>query len=115
VRSGRGVGLVRPTRRSWPASCVVNDIKGENWALTAGWRRQELGSACLKVDPTAAPSAAARYNPLLEVRPWPSDVRDAQLIADMLIDPAGQGTPAHSDVTARDLPVRAALHVPRAE
>lgn len=38
-RSGKGVGLVLPTLLSWPASCVVNDIKGENWALTAGWRQ----------------------------------------------------------------------------
>jgi type IV secretory pathway TraG/TraD family ATPase VirD4 len=53
-RSGKGVGLVLPTLLSWPGSCVVNDIKGENWALTAGWRQRELGSACLKFDPTAA-------------------------------------------------------------
>jgi Type IV secretory system Conjugative DNA transfer len=38
-RSGKGVGLVLPTLLSWPSSVVVNDIKGENWALTAGWRR----------------------------------------------------------------------------
>src|SRR2546426_261421 len=42
-RSGKGVGLVLPTLLSWPGSCVVNDIKGENWALTAGWRQRELG------------------------------------------------------------------------
>src|SRR3989441_573213 len=80
-RSGKGVGLVLPTLLSWPGSCVVNDIKGENWALTAGWRKRELGSACLKFDPTAGDGSAARYNPLLEVRPWPNDVPDAQGIA----------------------------------
>ena len=64
-----------PTLLSWPASVVVHDIKGENWALTAGWRRQELGSACLKFDPTADDGSSARYNPLLEVRPWPDDVQ----------------------------------------
>src|SRR2546430_16897520 len=82
-RSGKGVGLVLPTLLSWTGSCVVNDIKGENWALTAGWRRQALHGACLKFDPTAAPGSAARYKPLLERRPWPSHVRDAQLIAAM--------------------------------
>ncbi len=114
-RSGKGVGLVLPTLLSWAGSRVVNDIKGENWALTAGWRQQALGSACLKFDPTAAPGAAARYNPLLEVRPWPSDVRDAQLIADMLIDPDGQGTRDHWDLTAHDLLVGVILHVLYAE
>src|SRR5436190_11679674 len=114
-RSGKGVGLVLPTLLSWPSSVVVNDIKGENWALTAGWRRDRLGSVCLKFHPTAADGSSARYNPLLEVRPWPSDVRDAQLIADMLIDPDGQGTRDHWDLTAHDLLVGTILHVLYAE
>lgn len=114
-QSGKGVGLVLPTLLSWPSSTVVNDIKGENWALTAGWRQRELGSVCLKFDPTAADGSSARYNPLLEVRPWPRDVRDAQLIADMLIDPDGQGTRDHWDLTAHDLLVGVLLHVLYAE
>ena len=67
TRSGKGVGLVVPTLLSWPSSAVVHDIKGENWALTAGWRSQF--SHCLLFDPTDARSAA--YNPLLEVRRGP--------------------------------------------
>src|SRR5213076_1622556 len=51
----------------------------------------------------------------LEVRPWPGDVRDAQLIADMLIDPDGQGTRDHWDLTALDLLVGVILHVLYAE
>jgi len=114
-RSGKGVGLVLPTLLSWPSSVVVNDIKGENWALTAGWRRDRLGSVCLKFHPTVADGSSARYNPLLEVRAWPNDVRDAQLIADMLIDPDGQGSRDHWDLTAHDLLVGAILHVLYAE
>src|SRR5262245_54861212 len=114
-RSGKGVGLVLPTLLSWPSSVVVNDIKGENWALTAGWRRDRLGSVCLKFHPTSADGSSARYNPLLEVRQWPNDVRDAQLIADMLIDPDGQGSRDHWDLTAHDLLVGAILHVLYAE
>src|SRR6266436_1932832 len=115
TRSGKGVGLVLPTLLSWPSSVVVNDIKGENWALTAGWRRDQLGSVCLKFHPTAADGSSARYNPLLEVRSWPNDVRDAQLIADMLIDPDGQGSRDHWDLTAHDLLVGTILHVLYAE
>jgi type IV secretion system protein VirD4 len=85
TRSGKGVGLVVPTLLSWPSSAVVHDIKGENWALTAGWRSQF--SHCLLFDPTDARSAA--YNPLLEVRRGPQEVRDVQNIADVLVDPEG--------------------------
>src|SRR5437867_44716 len=119
ARSGKGVGLVLPTLLSWPGSVVVHDIKGENWALTAGWRRRELGSACLKFDPTVADGSSARYNPLLEVRRWPDDVKDAQSIADLLIDPAGTGGHDHWDLhwnlTAHDLLVGVILHVLYAE
>src|SRR5436309_2314673 len=119
ARSGKGVGLVLPTLLSWPGSVVVHDIKGENWALTAGWRRRDLGSACLKFDPTAADGSSARYNPLLEVRPWPDDVKDAQGVADLLIDPAGTGGHDHWDLhwnlTANDLLVGVILQVLYAE
>src|SRR2546426_6776220 len=119
ARSGKGIGLVLPTLLSWPGSVVVHDIKGENWALTAGWRRRDLGSACLKFDPTAADGSSARYNPLLEVRPWPDDVKDAQSIADLLIDPAGTGGHDHWDLhwnmTAHDLLVGVILQVLYAE
>src|SRR3546814_4866935 len=40
TRSGKGVSLVVPTLLSWTESCLVLDIKGENYALTAGWRAQ---------------------------------------------------------------------------
>jgi type IV secretion system protein VirD4 len=85
TRSGKGVGLVVPTLLSWASSAVVHDIKGENWSLTAGWRSRF--SHCLLFDPTDARSAA--YNPLLEVRRGPEEVRDVQNIADVLVDPEG--------------------------
>ena len=39
TRSGRGVGLVIPTLLAWDESAVIYDIKGENWAKTAGLPR----------------------------------------------------------------------------
>ena len=109
-RSGKGVGLVIPTLLSWPHSVLVHDIKGENWALTAGWRQRELGSVCLKFDPTCSDASAARYNPLLEIRPYPLDVRDAQNLADIIIDPDGTAQRDHWDRTARDLITGVILH-----
>jgi type IV secretion system protein VirD4 len=112
TRSGKGVGLVVPTLLSWPSSAVVHDIKGENWTLTAGWRSQF--SHCLLFDPTDARSAA--YNPLLEVRRGPKEVRDVQNIADVLVDPEGSiERRNHWEKTSHSLLVGAILHVLYAE
>lgn len=111
ARSGKGVGWVLPTLLSWPHSVLVNDIKGENWALTAGWRRRKLGSVCLKFDPTCEDGSAARYNPLLEVRKGPKEIRDVQNIADVLVDPDGDGGKDHWDLTAQEILAGTILHV----
>jgi type IV secretion system protein VirD4 len=112
TRSGKGVGLVVPTLLSWPSSVVVHDIKGENWTLTAGWRSRF--SHCLLFDPTDARSAA--YNPLLEVRRGPEEVRDVQNIADVLVDPEGSiERRNHWEKTSHSLLVGAILHVLYAE
>lgn len=112
TRSGKGVGLVIPTLLSWTGSVVVHDIKGENWELTAGWRSQF--SHCLLFNPTDLRSA--RYNPLLEVRKGPNEVRDVQNIADILVDPEGAlEHRSHWEKTSHSLLVGAILHVLYAE
>jgi type IV secretion system protein VirD4 len=112
TRSGKGVGLVLPTLLTWPGSTVVHDIKGENWALTAGWRARF--SHCLLFDPTNPLSA--RFNPLLEVREGAHEVRDVQNIADILVDPEGaRERRDHWEKTAHALLTGAILHVLYAE
>jgi len=112
TRSGKGVGLVVPTLLTWPASAIVHDIKGENWTLTSGWRAR-FGRVLL-FDPTNAASAA--YNPLLEIRKGDWEVRDAQNIADILVDPEGAlERRSHWEKTAHSLLVGAILHVLYAE
>jgi type IV secretion system protein VirD4 len=112
TRSGKGVGLVVPTLLSWTGSTVVHDIKGENWALTAGWRSQF--SHCLLFDPTS--SLSSRFNPLLEVRRGATEVRDVQNIADILVDPDGaRERRDHWEKTAHALLTGAILHVLYAE
>jgi type IV secretion system protein VirD4 len=112
TRSGKGVGLVVPTLLTWPGSCVVHDIKGENWTLTAGWR-QRFGRVAL-FDPTNPASSA--YNPLLEVRRGPQEVRDVQNVADILVDPEGAlERRNHWEKTSHSLLVGAILHVLYAE
>ncbi|MDE2113051.1 MAG: conjugal transfer protein TraG, partial [Alphaproteobacteria bacterium] len=112
TRSGKGVGLVIPTLLSWTGSAVIHDIKGENWQLTAGWRARF--SHCLLFNPTDPRSA--RYNPLLEVRKGPDEVRDVQNIADILVDPEGAlERRSHWEKTSHSLLVGAILHVLYAE
>lgn len=112
TRSGKGVGLVVPTLLSWTGSAVIHDIKGENWQLTAGWR--STFSHCLLFNPTDPRSA--RYNPLLEVRKGPDEVRDVQNIADILVDPEGAlERRNHWEKTSHSLLVGAILHVLYAE
>lgn len=112
TRSGKGVGLVVPTLLSWSGSAVIHDIKGENWELTAGWR--STFSHCLLFNPTDLRSA--RYNPLLEVRKGPNEVRDVQNIADILVDPEGSiEHRSHWEKTSHSLLVGVILHVLYAE
>jgi len=110
TRSGKGVGLVIPTLLSWPHSTVVYDIKGENWALTAGWRKEHASNRVLKFDPTAQ-DGSARFNPLSEIRlETPQEVADAQNIATMLVDPDGKGLVDHWAKTSQALLTGAILH-----
>lgn len=112
TRSGKGVGLVVPTLLTWPGSCIVHDIKGENWTLTAGFRAKH--GRILLFDPTNAKSSA--YNPLLEVRQGEWEVRDVQNIADILVDPEGSlDKRNHWEKTSHSLLVGAILHALYAE
>src|SRR5260221_5636754 len=112
TRSGKGIGLVVPTLLTWPGSCIVHDIKGENWTLTSGFRARH--GRVLLFDPTNAKSAA--YNPLLEVRRGEWEGRDVQNVADVLVDPEGSlERRNHWEKTSHALLVGAILHVLSAE
>ncbi len=111
TRSGKGIGTVIPTLLSWRHSTLVYDIKKELWTRTAGWRRQF--SRCWRFEPTAAGSI--RFNPLLEVRRGPGEVRDVQNIADILVDPDGSEKRDHWKTSAHTLLTGAILHVLYAE
>src|SRR3546814_19685896 len=76
--------------------------------MTAGCRARF--SHCLLFNPTDARSAL--YNPLLEVRQGPDEVRDVQNIAEILVDPEGAlERRSHWEKTSHSLLVGAILHV----
>jgi type IV secretion system protein VirD4 len=91
--SGKSTALVVPTLLTWNASAVILDIKGELWHLTSGYRSQVLGQRCLRLDLASTDRSAAAYNPLLLVPRGPGDVKHAQSVADVLVDPEGRDQP----------------------
>lgn len=91
TRSGKGVGIVIPNLLNWPDSCIVSDIKKENWKLTAGFRAAH-GQAVYLFDPLDPEGRTARYNPLGYVRREnEADLYDdLQRIASILYPPEGK-------------------------
>ena len=80
-----------PTLLSWKESALVLDIKGENWALTSGWRQQQ-GHRVLRFEPTDKTASGARFNPLEEICLHKAHaIADTQNIASMIVDPDGKG------------------------
>jgi type IV secretion system protein VirD4 len=67
TRSGKGVGVVIPNLLNWPDSVVVLDIKGENYAITAGYRA-ERGHPVYAFSPFDDSARSHRWNPLSAIR-----------------------------------------------
>ena len=111
TRSGKGVGLVIPTLLAWRHSAVVTDLKGELWALTAGWRKQHAGQKVLRFEP-ASLSGGVAWNPMDEIRLGTEhEVGDVQNLATLIVDPHGKGMEDHWSKTAQALLVGVILHV----
>ncbi|MEE3501289.1 type IV secretory system conjugative DNA transfer family protein [Acidiphilium acidophilum] len=110
TRSGKGVGLVIPTLLAWRGSVLVQDIKGENHALTSGWRAS-VGQRVLRFSPTES-AKSCHFNPLDEIRiRTDHEVKDVQNIATMIVDPDGKGLNDHWQKTGFALLVSAILHI----
>lgn len=110
TRSGKGVGLVIPTLLSWKQSTVVTDLKGELWALTAGWRQKHANNKVVRFEP-ATLKGSARWNPLDEIRVGTeAEVGDVQNLATLIVDPDGKGLETHWQKTSQALLVGFILH-----
>ena len=107
TRRGKGECVVVPTLLSFSESAIVHDLKQENFRKTAGIRRRFSDVYC--VDPTS--SFSARFNPLLELRPGDLETRDAQNLANMIIEPEIVGRPDHWVRTGNAVLTAVILHV----
>jgi type IV secretion system protein VirD4 len=141
TRSGKGVSLVLPTLLDgWRQSAFVLDIKGENFSLSAGYRKS-LGHKILKVDFTdpfaIEKGTSATFNPLEEVPldynfpegfiPDPQNLEKTpfemvhsetfnetatvQQIVAIIIDPQGKGMDDHWARTASSFMLGAITHL----
>jgi len=109
TRSGKGVSSVIPTCLDYPHSLITIDPKGENFNITAGYRRKF--SHVLRLSPVS--NDTLRFNILDELTPE-SAYRDASMIADILTSPADgkiDGNSKHWVDTARDLLTGVILHI----
>lgn len=111
TRSGKGVGMVIPTLLTWRHSVMVNDPKGEAYALSAGFRKA-AGQDVIKLEPGGTDGTGARWNPLDEIRIFSlHDVADAQMIMTMACDPKGLGLEDYFDKAGYEFMTAVALHV----
>ena len=120
TRSGKGVSCVIPNLLTHPGSVIVTDPKGENYAVTARWRREGLGQAVYAFDPfglVVPKGLGAAFNPLdLVDASGPEATDDARLLADMLVLPPGgsagrEGEQAFWNEEARGVLAGLVLHV----
>lgn len=93
TRTGKGVSIIIPTLiDSWNESVIVLDIKGENYQLTSGARKEKFDNTILRLAPKSENSCG--YNPLGEIRFLSQqEMEDVRLIVDIIMadDSAGGG------------------------
>ncbi|HEV7594111.1 MAG TPA: type IV secretory system conjugative DNA transfer family protein [Gemmatimonadaceae bacterium] len=91
TRSGKGVSCVIPNLLDHPGSILVTDPKGENFAVTARWRR-DIGQQVHAFDPFRLAGGDATYNPLDLIDPESAEaVDEARMLADMIVLSEGHG------------------------
>ncbi len=112
TRSGKGVGIIIPTLLGgWRESVVINDIKSENWGITAGYRKR-MGQKVLKFEPTAIDGSSARWNPLDEIHIGTAkEVSTTQNLAGIIANYEGKKSADHWVANAGNVIFAVILHL----
>lgn len=104
TRSGKDVGAIIPCLLEHKGSIIVNDIKGEDYAVTHR-QREALGNKVFLVDPfgiTGGKKNCFNWLDLIDVKN-PDCVGQALMIADMLIATEKASNDSHFDESAKNL------------
>lgn len=109
-RADKGTAIVLPNCLSFPGSLICQDIKLENWQLSAGFRAR-MGQPCYLVNPLDPNGNTARNNPLSYVSSRPAlRITGIQRIATTLF-PEVPGTDPFWTAGGRGLLLGLALYV----
>jgi type IV secretion system protein VirD4 len=106
TRSGKGVGPVVSNLLSYPGSVVVTDPKGENYAVTAAWRRSALHHEIVALDPFDVVGGQGAVNVLDVIdEDSPTAIDDARTLAETIVAARGKDSAnaAFFDEEARGL------------
>ncbi|MCF0163105.1 MAG: type IV secretory system conjugative DNA transfer family protein [Fusobacterium necrophorum] len=112
TRGGKGINTVTPTALDCITSIVFNDIKGELWDLTAGYRKRVLGQKVFMFCPVDTTGVSCAYNGLDYVAIGTlHEYEDVSVISQTLIDTEGKGESDHWISSAINLINGVILHV----
>lgn len=112
TRMGKGINSVTPTCYDWINSIVINDIKGELWGLTAGYRKEVLGQKVFMFCPIDTEGISCSINNLdfIEIG-TKNEMKDVSIVSQTLIDVEGKGDSDHWITSAINLLNGVILHV----
>ena len=109
-RADKGTAIVVPNALLWEGSLICQDVKLENWHLTAGWRAR-MGQECHLFNPLDPAGNTACSNPLSYVSADPNlRIADVQRIGAILF-PEVPGTDPFWTAGGRGLFLGMALYV----
>lgn len=112
TRMGKGINSVTPTALDCLYSMIINDIKGELWGLTSGYRKHVLGQKVFCFAPCDTDGISCQYNPLDFINIGTgTELEDVSLISQTAIDVDGKGESDHWITSAINLVNGVILHV----
>ena len=116
TRSGKGVGTVMPNLLNYTGGMIIADPKGENYAVTAAWRRDHLRQKTVALDPfdltKDGGSQTAALNPMDFIDIKGKDyVETSMMLADMIIGRGHRAEDSHWKLEAKGLLFSLILYV----
>lgn len=112
TRMGKGVNSSIPSALDYPYSVVFNDIKGELWNFTSGYRKHVLGQKVFMFCPVDTTGTSCSFNSLDFISIGKeTEVEDVEVISQTLIDIDGKRESDHWIASAINLVIGAILHI----